>query len=114
MSAYITYTRKNSNELECLPISCLSDYLLTVEEQQYLDTLESNTSSIISTLKLEAATLAGSTLYTQPYLNKLYARHDSQSYKDTDLTNLKRFMDSQMVGNDIEFFGKYMGTEQVK
>lgn len=92
-----------ANDIACLPITALSGYLLTEEEQQYIANLKSETASIISTLLLNASVKAGSSLYTQPELNKLYARRDS-SYKESDKNDFRDFMNTRLVGNEVVEF----------
>ena len=105
MNLYITYiSSKLTNSISCLPVSALSSYILTEEEQQYIENLPNDTDSKISTQMLSASIKAGSTLYTQPSLNKLYARRDSTEYHETDKADLKNFMNTRMVGNNIKEF----------
>jgi len=99
MNPNITYIPPNAaNSISCLPTSKLSAYILTPEEQQYIENLPNETASVISTQLLIAAIKAGSSLYTQPELNKTYARRDS-SFAETDKNNFKKFLNTKMVGN---------------
>ena len=105
MNVNIPYIKtRNSNKLYCLPVSQLSDYILTEEEQQYIENLSENTNSIISSLKLAASTKAGSSLCTQPYLNTLYARRNDSAFSESSRDNFKIFMNSKLIGNEITSF----------
>ena len=98
----ITYIPSyTSNSLYCLPVSALSEYLLNEEEQQYLESLSTETASYISSLKLSAAVKAGSTMYTQPILNDTYARQDDEEFTIDDRKKFKIYLNTKMVGNDM-------------
>jgi hypothetical protein len=108
MNAYITFIQtNNANDIYCLNTTLLSSYILTDDEQQYIDSLTDDTTSTISTLKLNASTKAGSSLYTQPELNKIYARRDDSSYSETDKYDLKNFLNEKLVGNKIVKFSEF-------
>lgn len=107
MNINITYiSNALSNELLYLPTTKLSSYILTEEEQQYIEGLTSDTASVISTLVLSAEIKAGSSLYTQPELNKIYARKDDPDYSEGDRTSIKKFLNEKMVGNDMVKFAE--------
>ncbi len=107
MNANITYIQdENKNTIYRLPVSQLNDYILTVEEQQYIDNLTDETNTIISTLKLNASTKAGSSLCTQPYLNTIYARYSDSEFSKSDRNNFKNFMRTKLIGNDIVEFSE--------
>ena len=111
MNGNVTYIKdSNTNELNCLPTFQLSNYILTQEEQQYLQNLSDDTTSTISLLLLTASTKAGSSLYTQPALNKLYMRRDSEDYKSTDKDMLRKFLNANLVGNDVLKFDDLSGA----
>lgn len=98
MNPNIPFIRNSmSNSISCLPTSALYDYLLTEEEHQYIANIEDETASIISNALLTASIKAGSSLYTQPELNKVYVRRDS-SYKQSDKDDFKEFMSKNLVG----------------
>lgn len=105
MNINITYIKNAlSNELLYLPTTKLSSYIITEEEQQYIENLTAETTSAISTLMLSAEIKAGSSLFTQPALNKIYARYDDPDYTDNDRNAMKEFMNKRMVGNDVVKF----------
>ena len=79
---------------------------MTQAEQQYIENLTDDTESVISTLMLSADIKAGSSLCTQPALNKIYARYDDPDFTENDRASIKNFMNTRMVGNDIVKFGE--------
>lgn len=107
MNTNITFLQHlSSNTLLYLPTTKLSSYILSEEEQQYIQNLTNDTTSVISTLILSADIKAGSSLYTQPALNKIYARYDDPDFTENDRTSIKDFMNTRMVGNDIVKFNE--------
>ena len=105
MNTNITYIKDNlANTVECLPTTALSSYLLTEEEHQYIANLLDETNSIISNQLLTASIKAGSSLYTQPELNKIYARRENSGYKQSDRSDFKDFINTKMVGNMVISF----------
>lgn len=106
MNTNITFLQNSSsNTLLYLPTTMLSSYILSEEEQQYIQNLTNDTTSVISTLMLSADIKAGSSLCTQPALNQIYARYDSE-YTENDRASIKNFMNTRMVGNDIVKFNE--------
>ena len=108
---YITYiSSKTSNELSCLDDSKLSNYILSDTEQRYFETIYDNTTAYLSSITLVAAIKAGSTLYTQDKLNKIYVnRNNSFGYTNDDVDKIKKFMNTSMVGNEIVNFEELKG-----
>lgn len=90
-----------SNNISCLPTTVLSAYILTQQEQDYIDGLTKDTESVISTTALSASVKAGTTIYTQPEMNKLYVRRDDLDYGSGQRSAFKDFMNSHMVGNNV-------------
>jgi hypothetical protein len=112
MNKNITFIlNSNSNNISCLSTNELTSYILSEEEQQNIATLNSNTNSIISSLMLTAAIRAGSSLYTQPELNKLYVRKDNPSYSSTNVVSFIDFLNTQLVGNEIMSFTELSGAK---
>lgn len=107
MNINIPYIKNSrSNEIECLPTSALSAYILTEEEQQYIENLQQDTSEIINTLTISASTKAGSSLCTQPELDKIYARYDNNQFGESSRMDFKNFLNTKLVGNDIIHFAE--------
>lgn len=106
----ITYISNiNSNSISCLDDSKLSDYILSDTEQRYFDTIYDNTTAYISSVSLVAAIKAGSTLYTQDKLNKIYVnRNNSLGYTNEDMEKMKNFMNTSLVGNEIVDFEEFI------
>lgn len=111
MNPYVTYISGiDANKISCLPVSLLSAYMLTVEEQEYIANLLDDTAAVISSTLLSAAIRGGSSLYTQTALNKLYIRRDNANYSETDKKKLKDFLDRNMVGNTSVSFSELSST----
>ena len=105
----ITYLNNiNSNSISCLDDSELSDYILSNTEQRYFDSIYDDTTAYISSISLVAAIRAGSTLYTQDKLNQIYVnKNNSFGFTEKDVENIKKFMNTSLVGNDIVSFGEF-------
>ena len=93
-----------SNNISCLPTTVLSAYILTEQEQQYIAGLLSDTESVVSSTALSASVKAGTTVYTQPEMNKLYIRKDDIEFGEGQRNALKDFINSKMVGNEVVEF----------
>lgn len=106
----ITYIDNiNSNSISCFNDALLSDYILSDDEQRYFDTIYDDTTAYISSISLVAAIKAGSTLYTQDKLNQIYVnKNNSFGYSDNDISALKNFMNTSMVGNEIVDFEEFI------
>ena len=106
----ITYINNSStNSISCLDDSELSDYILSIDEQKYFDSIYNNALSYISSVSLSAAIKAGSTLYTQDKLNKIYVnKNNSYGFTDEDIDKMKKFMDKSMIGNEIVSFEEFL------
>ena len=107
----ITYiSSENSNSISCLDDSELSSYILSENEQRYFETIYDNTTAYLSSISLVAAIKAGSTLYTQDKLDKIYVnRNNSLGFTNDDVDKIKNFMNSFLVGNGLVDFGELKG-----
>ena len=106
----ITYiSNEYSSSISCLNDSELSGYILSKDEQRYFDTIYEDTLSYLSSKSLVAAIKAGSTLYTQDKLNKIYVnKNNAFGYTNDDINALKNFMNTSMVGNEIINFEDFI------
>lgn len=93
-----------SNNISCLPTTVLSSYILSEQEQQYISNLTKDTESIISSTTLSASVKAGTIVYTQSEMNKLYLRKDDINFGEEQRQALKDFINSKLVGNNIVEF----------
>lgn len=102
MNNYITYIQDGTaNNISSLQTSLLTGYILSEDEQKYIETLNDSTASHISSLLLTASIKAGSSLYTQSALNRLYVRQDSSSYHESDKEDFIDYLKNTLVGNEI-------------
>lgn len=111
MNTNIPYIKgPRSNEIECLPTSALSSYILTEEEQQYIENLTDDTAAVINSLSLSASTKAGSSLCTQQELDKIYVRYDNDGIGESSRMDFKNFLNTRLVGNAILHFAELNET----